>query len=461
MRYREQPDSCTLAQGEHHADRSRTRAPSSRWSWSRPPAGSAPFDIYSRLLNERIVFIGQQIDDDIANLVVAQLIHLESDDPDKDIAVYVNSPGGSLHAGLAIYDAMQYVRPDVSTLCYGMAMSAASLILTGGTKGKRFSLPNSRILIHQPLAGFQGQSTDIEIHAKEMLELRRLLDEIYARHTGQSQEQVHDDMERDRFFSAQQAVDYGLIDQIISERELNRRKSGFAAACERRHRGWASSGNGASGRAPSARRYGAAIATAPSRAALGPAGGAGPGGRLRLRRRRRGRRRPRARSPRATSSRHLTALQRHRRRNDGERAAGTPGYDASVAYVAQVLRRAGWRVRVQQVPMAAWRERSPASSSLNGDPLAPQASSACRATRRPARRGDARAPSTTPASPRTSTGSPRRGRVHRLRHLLPLAQDRQRPPGGGQRAGRPDRRLAPRAWPARRWRCPGSGCRWC
>ena len=191
--------------------------------------GERSFDIYSRLLNERIIFIGQQIDDDIANLVVAQLIHLESDDPDKDIAVYVNSPGGSLHGGLAIYDAMQYVRPDVSTLCYGMAMSAASLILAGGAKGKRFSLPNSRILIHQPSSGFQGQSTDIEIHANEVLELRRLLDEIYARHTGQSVEQVHDDMERDRFFSAQQAIDYGLVDQIISERELNRRKSGFAA----------------------------------------------------------------------------------------------------------------------------------------------------------------------------------------------------------------------------------------
>jgi ATP-dependent Clp protease, protease subunit len=192
--------------------------------------GERSFDIYSRLLNERIIFIGQQIDDDIANLVVAQLIHLESDDPDKDISVYVNSPGGSLHAGLAIYDAMQYVRPDVSTLCYGMAMSAASLILTGGTKGKRFTLPNSRILIHQPSSGFQGQSTDIEIHAKEILELRRLLDEIYSRHTGQTVEQVHDDMERDRFFSAQQAIDYGLVDKIISARELNRRKSGFAAA---------------------------------------------------------------------------------------------------------------------------------------------------------------------------------------------------------------------------------------
>jgi ATP-dependent Clp protease protease subunit len=192
--------------------------------------GERSFDIYSRLLNERIIFIGQQIDDDVANLVVAQLIHLESDDPDKDVAIYVNSPGGSLHAGLAIYDAMQYVRPDVSTLCYGMAMSAASLILTGGTKGKRYSLPNTRILIHQPLGGFQGQSTDIAIHAKEMLELRRVLDEIYARHSGQSLEQVHDDMERDRFFSAQQAIEYGLVDRIISQRELNRRKSGFAAA---------------------------------------------------------------------------------------------------------------------------------------------------------------------------------------------------------------------------------------
>jgi ATP-dependent Clp protease protease subunit len=191
--------------------------------------GERSFDIYSRLLNERIIFIGQQIDDDIANLVVAQLIHLESDDPEKDIAIYVNSPGGSLHAGLAIYDAMQYVAPDVSTLCYGMAMSAGSLILTGGTKGKRFSLPNSRILIHQPSSGFQGQSSDIEIHAAEILELRRRLEEIYANHTGQTRDQVHDDMERDRFFSADQAVDYGLIDRIISSRELQRRRSGFAA----------------------------------------------------------------------------------------------------------------------------------------------------------------------------------------------------------------------------------------
>jgi ATP-dependent Clp protease protease subunit len=191
--------------------------------------GERSFDIYSRLLNERIVFIGQPIDDDIANLVVAQLIHLESDDPDKDIAVYVNSPGGSLHAGLAIYDAMQYVGPDVSTLCYGMAMSAGSLILAGGAKGKRHSLPNARILIHQPSSGFQGQSTDIEIHANEILELRRRLEDIYANHTGQTRDQVHDDMERDRFFSAEQAVEYGLVDSIISTRELQRRRSGFAA----------------------------------------------------------------------------------------------------------------------------------------------------------------------------------------------------------------------------------------
>ena len=156
-------------------------------------------------------------------------MHLEADDPDKDISLYINSPGGSVYAGLAIYDAMQYVNPDVSTLCYGMAMSAGSLILTGGTKGKRYTLPNARILIHQPSSGFQGQSSDIEIHAKEILELRQILDEIYSRHSGQTRDQVHDDMERDRFFSAQQAVEYGLVDEIISAREVQRRQSGFAA----------------------------------------------------------------------------------------------------------------------------------------------------------------------------------------------------------------------------------------
>ena len=192
--------------------------------------GERSFDIYSRLLNERIVFIGQPIDDEIANLAVAQLIHLESEDPEKDVAVYVNSPGGSLHAGLAIYDAMQYIRCDVQTVCYGMAMSAGSLILTGGTQGKRSSLPNARILIHQPSGGFQGQSTDIEIHARETLELRRRLDLIYADHTGQTVEQIHDDMERDRFFSAEEAQEYGLIDRVMSEHEVVPRPSGFTAA---------------------------------------------------------------------------------------------------------------------------------------------------------------------------------------------------------------------------------------
>ena len=190
--------------------------------------GERSFDIYSRLLNERIIFVGQPIDDDLANLVVAQLIHLESDDPDKDVSLYVNSPGGSLHAGLAIYDAIQYVRPDVQTICYGMAMSAGSLILAGGAKGKRLTLPNARILIHQPSSGFQGQSSDIEIHAREILELRRRLEEIYSRHTGQNTERIHDDMERDRFFSADDAVEYGLVDRVISEHELQRTPSGFA-----------------------------------------------------------------------------------------------------------------------------------------------------------------------------------------------------------------------------------------
>jgi ATP-dependent Clp protease, protease subunit len=192
--------------------------------------GERSFDIYSRLLNERIVFIGRPIDDEIANLVVAQLVHLESEDPEKDVSVYVNSPGGSLHAGLAIYDTMQYIRPDVQTLCYGMAMSAGSLILVGGAKGKRLTLPNARILTHQPSSGFQGQSSDIEIHAREILELRRLTEEIYARHTGRTNEQVHEDMERDRFFGAEEAVEYGLVDRVIPASELRRFPSGFGAA---------------------------------------------------------------------------------------------------------------------------------------------------------------------------------------------------------------------------------------
>jgi ATP-dependent Clp protease, protease subunit len=180
--------------------------------------GERSFDIYSRLLRERIVFIGTPIDDQIANLVVAQLIHLESDDPDKDISIYINSPGGQVYAGLAIYDTMQFIKPDVQTICVGIAMSMGSLLLAGGAKGKRFALPNSRILIHQPSGGFQGQATDIEIHAREALELRARVDSIYAKHTGKTQEQVHTDMERDRFFKADQAVEYGLIDQILSKR---------------------------------------------------------------------------------------------------------------------------------------------------------------------------------------------------------------------------------------------------
>jgi ATP-dependent Clp protease, protease subunit len=192
--------------------------------------GERSFDIYSRLLGERIVFVAQPIDDELANLVVAQLMHLESEDPEKDVHLYVNSPGGSLSAALAIYDAMRFIGPDVATTCFGIAMSGASLILAGGADGKRAALPNARILIHQPSSGFQGQSTDIEIHAREVLELRRRTEEIYARHTGQTLEQLHDDMERDRFFSAAEAVDYGLVDRVVEERKLPRRMAGFAAS---------------------------------------------------------------------------------------------------------------------------------------------------------------------------------------------------------------------------------------
>jgi ATP-dependent Clp protease protease subunit len=181
----------------------------------RTARGEREFDIYSRLLNERIVFLGQPVDDQIANLVVAQLLHLESQDPEKDISLYINSPGGSIYAGLAIYDTMQFIKPDVSTMCVGIAMSMGSLLLTGGARGKRMALPNSRILIHQPSAGFEGQSTDIEIHAREILRTRKRIDEIYAHHTGQPEEQVNRDMERDRFFSAHQSVEYGLIDRVI------------------------------------------------------------------------------------------------------------------------------------------------------------------------------------------------------------------------------------------------------
>jgi ATP-dependent Clp protease, protease subunit len=189
--------------------------------------GERSFDIYSRLLNERIVFLGTPVDDQVANLIVAQLLHLESEDPEKDISLYINSPGGQVYAGLAIYDTMQFIRPDVATICFGVAMSMGSLLLTGGAPGKRMCLPNGRVLIHQPSGGYQGQAADIEIHARETIELRRHIDEIYARHTGQSVERVHDDMERDRYMTADQALDYGLIDRVISSHELTRLRTGF------------------------------------------------------------------------------------------------------------------------------------------------------------------------------------------------------------------------------------------
>jgi ATP-dependent Clp protease protease subunit len=191
------------------------------------PRGERSFDIYSRLLNERIVFIGTPVDDGVANLVVAQLLHLESADPDKDISLYINSPGGVIYAGLAIYDTMQFIKPDVQTISFGIAMSMGSLLLAGGAPGKRMALPNSRILIHQPSGGFEGQSADVEIHAREILALRRRVDEIYAHHCGQTVGQVHDDMDRDRFFTADEAREYGLIDRVIDRHELGRAPTGF------------------------------------------------------------------------------------------------------------------------------------------------------------------------------------------------------------------------------------------
>ena len=182
----------------------------------RSARGEREYDIYSRLLNERIIFLGSPIDDQLANVIVAQLLHLESVDPDKDVSLYINSPGGSVYSGLAIYDTMNFIKPDVQTICVGIAMSAASLLLSGGAPGKRSALPNSRILMHQPSAGFEGQATDIEIHAREVINLRARIDEIYARHTGKSVEQVHADMERDRFFKSEEAAEYGLIDRVLS-----------------------------------------------------------------------------------------------------------------------------------------------------------------------------------------------------------------------------------------------------
>ena len=182
--------------------------------------GERSFDIYSRLLNERIVFIGTPVDDAVANLVVAQLLHLESEDDQKDVSLYINSPGGVVYSGLAIYDTMQFIRPDVRTICFGMAMSMGAILLAGGAAGKRTSLPNSKIMIHQgSTPGFEGQATDIEIRAREILALQRRMEEILSHHTGQPVEQIHLDVERDNFMSAEEARAYGLIDNIIVTRE--------------------------------------------------------------------------------------------------------------------------------------------------------------------------------------------------------------------------------------------------
>jgi len=180
--------------------------------------GERAFDIYSRLLNERIVFLGTPIDDQIANLIVAQLLHLESEDPDKDISIYINSPGGSVYSGLAIYDTMQFIKPDIATTCVGIAMSMGALLLGAGTEGKRTALPNAKILIHQVSSGFQGQATDIEIQAREIIGIKRRLEEIIAKHTNQELEKVSRDMERDYFMSAQEAREYGIIDNVIEHR---------------------------------------------------------------------------------------------------------------------------------------------------------------------------------------------------------------------------------------------------
>src|SRR5215212_4888391 len=183
--------------------------------------GERSFDIYSRLLNERIVFLGTAVDDEVANLVNAQLLHLEAADPEKEIQLYVNCPGGVVYAGLAIYDTMQFIKPDVRTICCGIAMSMGSVVLAGGAPGKRQALPNSRILIHQPTGGFQGQASDIEIHAREALFLRGRLEQIYSEHTGRPIDELRRDMDRDRFFSPAEAVDYGLIDRVDADRNGN------------------------------------------------------------------------------------------------------------------------------------------------------------------------------------------------------------------------------------------------
>ena len=183
------------------------------------PRGERAFDIYSRLLKERVIFITGPIEDYMANLIVAQLLFLEAENPEKDINIYINSPGGSVTSGMSIYDTMSYIKPDISALCIGQASSMGAILLTGGTKGKRFALPNSRVMIHQPLGGFQGQATDIEIHAQEILKIKTKLNEILSLHSGQKIDQVIKDTERDNFMSGEEAAKYGLIDKVIEKRE--------------------------------------------------------------------------------------------------------------------------------------------------------------------------------------------------------------------------------------------------
>jgi len=184
------------------------------------PRGERSYDIYSRLLKERVIFCVGQVEDYMANLIVAQLLFLESENPDKDIHMYINSPGGSVTAGLSIYDTMQFIKPNVSTLCIGQAASMGALLLAGGEKGKRFALPHSRVMIHQPLGGFQGQAVDFEIHAKEILHIRDRLNKILANHTGQDMETIQRDTDRDNFMSGTEAVEYGLIDEVLSQRQV-------------------------------------------------------------------------------------------------------------------------------------------------------------------------------------------------------------------------------------------------
>ena len=184
------------------------------------PGGERAYDIYSRLLRDRIVFLGTQIDDNVSNAIVAQLLFLEADDPDKDINIYINSPGGSVTAGMAIYDTMQFVKPDITTICVGQAASMGALLLTAGTKGKRYSLPHSRILLHQPMGGFSGQASDIDIHAREILRLKQDLNKILQQHTGQDIKRLQKDTDRDFFMSGEQAVEYGVVDEVINKRQI-------------------------------------------------------------------------------------------------------------------------------------------------------------------------------------------------------------------------------------------------